>query len=71
MIIKYFPDTDTLYVAFADRPIAETVDLNERTLLDLDADGNVVALTLEHARATVDLTDFSFQQLAAIEPASV
>ena len=71
MIIKYFPDTDTLYVAFADRPIAETIDLNDHALLDLDANGNVVALTLEHARATVDLTDFSFQQIATVETAGV
>jgi uncharacterized protein YuzE len=68
MIIKYFPDTDTLYLAFADREIAETVDFNDETLLDIDRDGNVVALTLEHARNKVDLTDISFQQIAAVEP---
>ena len=68
MIIKYFPDTDTLYVAFTDREIAETVDINDNTLLDLDGEGNVVAITLEHARARVDLSDISFQQIAAVEP---
>ena len=34
MKIKYFPDTDTLYVAFTDRDIADTVDFNADTLLD-------------------------------------
>jgi uncharacterized protein YuzE len=68
MIIKYFPDTDTLYVAFADRPVVETVDFNDDTLLDVDQDGNVVALTLEHARDKVDLTDISFQQIAVAAP---
>ncbi len=67
MIIKYFPDTDTLYVAFTEREIVETVDFNDDTLLDLDREGNVVALTLEHARAKVDLTDISFQQIAMVE----
>lgn len=67
MIIKYFPDTDTLYVTFTEREIVETVDFNDDTLLDLDRDGNVVALTLEHARAKVDLTDISFQQIAMVE----
>ena len=67
MIIKYFPDTDTLYVAFTEREIVETVDFNDDTLLDLDREGNVVALTLEHARANVDLTDISFQQIAMVE----
>ncbi|HRN69060.1 MAG TPA: DUF2283 domain-containing protein, partial [Promineifilum sp.] len=67
MIIKYFPDTDTLYVTFTEREIVETVDFNDDTLLDLDREGNVVALTLEHARANVDLTDISFQQIAMVE----
>lgn len=68
MRIKYFPDTDTLYVAFTEREIVETVDFNADTLLDIDSDGNVVALTLEHASATVDLGEVSFQQIVAAVP---
>ncbi|HNS40127.1 MAG TPA: DUF2283 domain-containing protein [Promineifilum sp.] len=68
MIIRYFPDTDTLYLAFTEREVAETVDFNEDTLLDIDADGNIVAITVEHARARVDLSDISFQQVIAAEP---
>ena len=66
MIIKYFPDTDTLYIAFTDREIAETVDSNDDTVFDIDEQGNVIALTLEHARHNVDLADISFQPIAAI-----
>lgn len=68
MIIKYFPDTDTLYVGFTDHEIAETIDFNDDTLLDIDREGNVVAMTLEHARNKVDLSDISFQQIAAVTP---
>lgn len=68
MKIKYFPDTDTLYVAFTDRDIADTVDFNADTLLDIDDEGNVVAMTLEHARERVDLADISFQQIVAPVP---
>jgi uncharacterized protein YuzE len=64
MRIKYFPDTDTLYIALTDRSVAETIDFNVDTLLDLDEQGNVVALTLEHARDKVDLANISFQQIA-------
>jgi uncharacterized protein YuzE len=64
MRIKYFPDTDTLYIALADKAVAETIDFNNDTLLDLDDQGNVVAMTLEHAREKVDLADISFQQIA-------
>lgn len=68
MIIRYFPDTDTLYLAFTEREVAETVDFNEDTLLDIDADGNIVGITVEHARARVDLSHISFQQVIAAEP---
>ena len=68
MRIKYFPDTDTLYVSFNEREIAETLDFNDDTLLDIDVLGNVVALTLEHASINVDLDELSFQQMTTLIP---
>ena len=47
----YSEDTDTLLIEFNDGRIAETHQLDEHTLLELDADGNAVALTIELARA--------------------
>jgi uncharacterized protein YuzE len=41
MKIKYFQDTDTLYIEFRGTEITETRDLDEDTLLDLDKDGNI------------------------------
>lgn len=64
MKIRYFTETDTLYVQLNDKEIVETQELNENTLLDLDAEGNLVAITLEHARETANIFDFSFQQAA-------
>lgn len=49
MKIRYFGDTDTLYIEFRDREIAESTDLDENTILDLDAAGNILAITFEHA----------------------
>ncbi len=65
MKIKYFPDTDTLLVTFNDNPVAETADLSENALVDLDAHGRLVSLTLEHAARQTDVNDFSFQHAAA------
>ena len=41
MKIKYFEDTDTLYIEFRAVEVAETKDLDENTLLDVDPDGNI------------------------------
>ncbi|MDP1699321.1 MAG: DUF2283 domain-containing protein [Xanthomonadaceae bacterium] len=65
MKIKYFRDTDTLYIEFRAAGIVETRDLDENTQLDVDADGNVCALTMEHASERADVPDFSFEQIAA------
>lgn len=65
MNIKYFQDTDTLYIEFRKADIAETRDLDENTLLDVDIAGNIVAITVEHARERADIPHFSFEQLAA------
>ena len=63
MQIKYFPDTDTLLVMFNDRQIVETRDIDENVNIDLDANGDLVSLTIEHAKQRTDVTNFSFQQV--------
>lgn len=64
MKIKYFPETDTVYFQLTDNEIVETQELNENTLLDLDANGNLVAITLEHAQSLATISELSFQQMA-------
>lgn len=65
MKIKYFQDTDTLYIEFRLVEIAETRDLDQDTLLDLDGEGNIVAITVEHARERTDIPRFSYEQISA------
>jgi uncharacterized protein YuzE len=61
MKVKYFADTDTLLVTFSDKKIVETRDLNEHVLVELDADGRVVSMTIEHAKQQTDVGEFSYQ----------
>lgn len=51
MKVKYFAGTDTLHIEFRAAGIVETRDLDENTQLDfdLDLDGHICALTMEHA----------------------
>ena len=65
MKIKYFQDTDTLYIEFRATKVAETKDLDENMLLDLDKDGNICAITVEHAKDRADIPHFSFEQVTA------
>ncbi len=65
MKIQYFPDTDTLHIELAPAEIHETRDLDEDTLLDLDADGRLCAITIEHASDRTAIPDFSYEEITA------
>ncbi len=41
-------EPDPLYFEFRGVPVVETRDLHENTLLDLDAHGDICAMTVEH-----------------------
>jgi uncharacterized protein YuzE len=62
---RYFKDTDTLYIEFRGSDIAETRELDENTVLDVDAQGNVCAITLEHASQRADLSHLTVEGIAA------
>jgi uncharacterized protein YuzE len=63
MRIKYFADTDTTLVEFTAGPPIETRELNENIYLDLDADGRIVSLTIEHARQAAGIEELSYQYI--------
>ncbi len=65
MKIQYFQDTDTLYIELKPAEVSETKDLDEDTLLDLDRNGNICGITIEHASKRTDIPHFTFEQIAA------
>jgi uncharacterized protein YuzE len=66
MELRYFPDTDTLLINFTHKDIVETRDINENILVELDQDGHLVSMTVEHAKQHMDLENFSYQNVASI-----
>lgn len=65
MKIQYFEDTDTLYIEFRDREVVESRDLDENTTIDVDAEGNVLAITFEHASTRTDVRRLTVEGIAA------
>ncbi len=63
MEIKYFTDTDTALVEFSDKEVNETVEITENILIDIDENGNIVNMTIEHAKATAKLPNIAFQEM--------
>lgn len=61
MRVEYFEDTDTLQITFNEGTVADTRDLDENTLVETDAEGRLVTMTLEHARERADLETFLYK----------
>jgi len=64
MKIRYFADTDTLHIEFRAAQVVETRDLDENTLLEVDTQGNICAITVEHASERAGIPEFSYEQIA-------
>ena len=65
MNVKYFRDTDTALLEFSDRPVDETREITENVYVDLDKDGNLVSMTIEHAAQRAALPRVSVQEIDA------
>ncbi|ACB50712.1 hypothetical protein cce_1362 [Crocosphaera subtropica ATCC 51142] len=60
MKIQYFEETDTLYIIFSKNSPVETRDLDENTLIDLDENGQMCSMTIEHAKNRVDIPNIEY-----------
>lgn len=63
MKIKYFADTDTALFEFSEHSVIETKDINENIYIDLDEKGNLVSMTIEHAKLQANISELVFQQV--------
>jgi uncharacterized protein YuzE len=64
MKVNYFSETDTAHVAFTDRDIHETKEITENIYIDIDEQGSLVSMTIEHAKASAGLWEFSCQEMS-------
>lgn len=77
MKIRYFSDTDTALIEFSNEPILETREISENLYIDLDSKGNLVSMTVEHAKEKANISEVSYLQMEkvlrneSIQPAAV
>lgn len=63
MKIRYFTDTDTALIEFSNEPVVETKEISENLYIDVDGKGNLVSMTIEHAREQANISEVSFLQM--------
>jgi len=64
MKIRYFADTDTALIDFSAALVVETKEISENLYIDLDEKGNLVSMTIEHAKEKANISEVSYLQMA-------
>lgn len=65
MNVKYFKDTDTALLEFSNAAVDETREISENVYIDLDKDGNLVSMTIEHAATVANLPQLNLEEIDA------
>jgi len=63
MKIRFFADSDTALIEFSNESIIETREISENVYIDLDEKGNLVSMTIEHAKEKANITELSYLQI--------
>ena len=63
MNVKYFRSTDTALLEFSKRPVDVTREISENIYVDLDKDGNLVSMTIEHAQQAASLPSVVVEEI--------
>lgn len=64
MNVKYFRDTDTALLEFSNAAVEVTREISENIYIDLDKTGNLVSMTIEHAKQAANLPSVSIEEFA-------
>jgi uncharacterized protein YuzE len=67
MRLHYYPETDSLYIELKSTPGTEVREIVQGLVVDLDANGDVVGLDIDHASRKLDLSRI---ETIALPPAS-
>ena len=63
MKFQYYPDTDSLYFELKPDSGAQTREISDGLIVDLDADGEVVGFDIDHASERFDLSTLETEAL--------
>lgn len=63
MKIEYYPETDSLYIELSDRAGADTREIAEGIVLDLDEQGRAVGLDIDQASKHLSLRKLNLRRV--------
>ena len=65
MKIKYYPDTDSLYIDLSEKVSVESQEVAPGIVLDFDENNSIVGIDIDNASKTLNLNDLEIVSLPA------
>ena len=63
MRLRYYPETDSLYIELSERAGKDSIEVAPGVVLDFDSEGHPVGIDLDHASKYVNLGRLEAQSL--------
>ena len=63
MKLRYYPETDSLYIDLSTGTSAESKEVSEGVVLDYDTDGNLVGIDIDNASRKLELNELILSKL--------
>jgi len=63
--IKYYSETDSLYIDLSSKSSVESREISEGVVLDYDADGNLTGIDIDNASRKIDLKEVVLSKMPA------
>ncbi len=67
MKINYHPATDSLYIDFGAAKATESEEIREGVVIDLDKNGNITGVDIQHASKKLDLTSIEMSAMPILK----
>jgi len=65
MKLKYYPDTDSLYIDLSSKTSTESKEVSSGVVLDYDVKGDLVGIDIDNASRKLDLKDLTLSHIPA------
>ena len=68
MKFHYYKDTDSLYIDLSEKKSTDSKEIAEGVVLDLDSQGKIVGIDIDHASKYVELSRLEAQGIPLSTP---
>lgn len=65
MKIKYYPETDSLYIDLSAKTSVDSREISEGIVLDYDTEGNIVGIDIDNASRKIDMKEVILSKIPA------